>query len=69
MPVVVEDVVDGDDVAVAAEPGGQPGLAPQALPRVAAGHARERDAAVEREVMREPDVLGARRGPSWRCSR
>ena len=31
--VVLEDVVDGDDVAVAAEPRGQPRLAAQALPR------------------------------------
>ena len=56
--VVLEDVVDGDDVAVAAEPRGQPGLAAQALPRPGPAHPRERDAAVEREVVREPHVLG-----------
>ena len=56
--VVLEDVVDGDDVAVAAEPRGEPRLAPQPLPRAGPGHARERDAAVEREVVGEPDVLG-----------
>ncbi len=54
---VVEDVVDGDDVAVAAEPGGQPRLTPQPLPRRRAGHARERDPAVEREIVREPHLL------------
>ena len=54
---VVEDVVDGDDVAVAAEPGGQPRLTPQPLPRRRPGHARERDPAVEREIVGEPHVL------------
>jgi hypothetical protein len=57
--VVVEDVVHRDDVPVTAEPGGQPRLAPQPLPRRRSAHARERDRAVEREVMREPDVLRA----------
>ena len=54
---VVEDVVDGDDVAVAAQPGRQPRLAPQPLPRGRAGDARERDPAVQREIVREPHVL------------
>ena len=54
---VVEDVVDGDDVPVPAEPGGQPRLTPQPLPRRRPGHARERDPAVEREIVGEPHVL------------
>ncbi len=59
---VLEDVVDGDDVAVAAEPRGQPRLTAQPLPGLGAGDARERHAAVERQVVGEPDVL-ARAAP------
>ena len=56
---MLEDIVDGDDVAVAAEPGGQPGLAAQAVPRAPGRTAGQGDRPVEREVMGEPDVLGA----------
>ena len=59
MPVVLEDVVDGDDVAVAAEPRRQPGLPAQALP--GAGLPLTRASATPRSSVRScasHDVLG-----------
>ena len=50
LPPLHADVMDGDDVTVAAEPRGQPRLAPQPLPRRRPGDARQRDPTVEREV-------------------
>ena len=59
--VVLDDVVHGHDLRVVAQPRHQPRLAPDALARLRARalDARERDRAVEREVVGEPDLLHA----------
>ena len=63
LPAVVERVEDGDHVRVVAEPGHEPRLAPHPLAHLLARGARERprdrDRPLERQVVGEPDLLGA----------
>ena len=71
---ILDRVVDGHDVRVISEARHQARLAPHPLARLGAGGAgqgaRDRDGPVERQVVREPDLLGsaATEHPLWQVA-